>query len=147
MMVCCMRPACGCPPATPLKVVNRTVFVFTDILRRDPQYLKYTAAIERVLSSFDGVSEWPDITAFLLRFQKVRARRMTGIAGVLTNEAQALSAGAAYPVIPFKVIAAKRLAQCLNPALPAGVHLKALEVYTQIFERIGVRAARRVLLS
>lgn len=33
---------------------------------------------------------------------------------------------------------AKRLAQCLNPALPAGVHSKALEVYAQIFKTIGV---------
>jgi hypothetical protein len=32
----------------------------------------------------------------------------------------------------------KRLAQCLHPALPSGVHLKALEVYTVLFQNIGV---------
>lgn len=32
---------------------------------------------------------------------------------------------------------ARRLSQCLNPTLPAGVHQKALEVYTYIFSLIG----------
>ena len=32
----------------------------------------------------------------------------------------------------------KRLAQCLHPALPSGVHLKALEVYTVLFQNIGI---------
>ena len=31
----------------------------------------------------------------------------------------------------------KRLSQCMHPALPSGVHLKALESYNLIFERIG----------
>lgn len=31
----------------------------------------------------------------------------------------------------------KRLSQCMHPALPSGVHLKALETYNLIFERIG----------
>ena len=33
---------------------------------------------------------------------------------------------------------ANRLAQCLNPSLPSGVHQKSLEVYTYIFSMIGV---------
>jgi Dopey, N-terminal len=40
-------------------------------------------------------------------------------------------------VIPSKAIVARRLAQCLNPALPSGVHQKALEVYNYIFSMIG----------
>ena len=39
--------------------------------------------------------------------------------------------------VPSKAIVAKRLAQCLNPALPSGVHQKALEVYSFIFSMIG----------
>lgn len=42
-----------------------------------------------------------------------------------------------YRVIPCKLILGKRLSQCLNPALPAGVHIKALEVYDCIFEALG----------
>ena len=41
------------------------------------------------------------------------------------------------PVIPKKVTIGKRLAQCLHPALPSGVHLKALETYDIIFKCIG----------
>jgi hypothetical protein len=36
---------------------------------------------------------------------------------------------------------AKRLAQCLNPGFPAGVHQKTLEVYAYIFETIDVSIA------
>jgi hypothetical protein len=44
-----------------------------------------------------------------------------------------------FPVIPQKLTLAKRLAQCMNPALPSGVHLKALDTYDIIIGRIGVR--------
>lgn len=42
-----------------------------------------------------------------------------------------------YPVVPRRIIIAKRLAQCLHPALPSGVHLKALEIYDVIFKCMG----------
>ncbi|KAF9430197.1 hypothetical protein BGZ76_000932 [Entomortierella beljakovae] len=42
-----------------------------------------------------------------------------------------------YTVIPKSLTVAKRLAQCLNPALPAGVHGKTLDVYAYILESIG----------
>lgn len=45
---------------------------------------------------------------------------------------------AKFPVIPQKLTLAKRLAQCMNPALPSGVHLKALDTYEVLFGRIGV---------
>lgn len=44
-----------------------------------------------------------------------------------------------YPVIPKKGTIGKRLAQCLHPALPSGVHLKALESYDIIFKCIGTQ--------
>lgn len=47
--------------------------------------------------------------------------------------------------VPSKSIVAKRLAQCLNPALPSGVHQKALEVYAYIFSMIGRDALSRDL--
>lgn len=42
-----------------------------------------------------------------------------------------------YAVIPKRVTIGKRLAQCLHPNLPSGVHLKALETYDIIFKSIG----------
>lgn len=44
-----------------------------------------------------------------------------------------------FKEIPRKLIVAKRLSQCLNPALPTGVHQRALEVYTHILAVLGVR--------
>ena len=44
-----------------------------------------------------------------------------------------------YASVPFKVTVAKRLAQCLNPELPAGVHQKKLEVYDLIFTKINTK--------
>lgn len=40
-------------------------------------------------------------------------------------------------MIPSKSVVARRLAQCLNPTLPSGVHQKALEVYNYVFSLIG----------
>ena len=39
--------------------------------------------------------------------------------------------------MPRKLLIGKRLAQCLHPALPSGVHLKALECYNLILSQIG----------
>jgi hypothetical protein len=39
-----------------------------------------------------------------------------------------VSAPEQFTVIPHRHLLAKRLAQCLNPSLPGGVHLKAIEV-------------------
>ncbi len=44
-----------------------------------------------------------------------------------------------FKEIPRKVIVAKRLAQCLNPALPTGVHQRALDVYSHVLAVLGVR--------
>ena len=51
-----------------------------------------------------------------------------------------------YSEIPRKLIISKRLAQCLNPALPSGVHQRALDVYAFIFKLIGIDGLRRDLL-
>ena len=40
------------------------------------------------------------------------------------------------PYISEKITFAKRLAQCLNPVLPYGVHQQALRVYEQIFKNM-----------
>lgn len=49
------------------------------------------------------------------------------------------------PAVPSQAIVAKRLAQCLNPSLPSGVHQKALEVYAYLFSMIGKDALSRDL--
>ena len=42
-----------------------------------------------------------------------------------------------YPIIPRRILISKRLAQCMHPDLPPGVHQKALETYDIIFKCMG----------
>lgn len=42
-------------------------------------------------------------------------------------------------MLPRRLVISKRLAQCLHPALPSGVHLKALETYEIIFKIVGTK--------
>ncbi|KAJ1952367.1 hypothetical protein EC988_003594, partial [Linderina pennispora] len=89
------------------------------VYKSDPKYQKYVQLVERNLQSFDYVSEWADVTAFL------------------TKLSRALEIYQKFAIVPHKETVAKRLAQCLNPALPTGVHQKALALYAQIFKQIG----------
>ncbi|KAJ1730347.1 hypothetical protein LPJ61_003061 [Coemansia biformis] len=87
--------------------------------KSDPKFQKYVQLVERNLQSFEYVGEWADVTAFL------------------TKLGRSFEIYAQFAVVPHKETVAKRLAQCLNPALPTGVHQKALNIYNQIFRQIG----------
>ncbi|OKL55763.1 Protein dopey [Talaromyces atroroseus] len=90
-------------------------------LRKDKNYRRYATTVERALSLFDTtLQEWADYISFLSRLLKPHKQALQ-------------SHPPEIPVVPHKITVAKRLAQCLNPALPSGVHQKALEVYTYIF--------------
>ncbi|KAJ5506638.1 Dopey N-terminal [Penicillium expansum] len=86
-------------------------------LKKDKNYRRYASSVERALSLFDNaLQEWADYISFLGRLLKA----------LQTHPPD-------QPVVPHKVLVSKRLAQCLNPSLPSGVHQKTLEVYTYIF--------------
>ncbi|KAL2084817.1 hypothetical protein ACEWY4_020335 [Coilia grayii] len=88
-------------------------------LLSDPKYRNYVAAVDKALKNFEYSSEWADLISALGKLNKV-----------LQNNAK-------YQVVPKKLTIGKRLAQCLHPALPSGVHRKALETYEIIFKIIG----------
>ncbi|RAK97414.1 cellular morphogenesis regulator DopA [Aspergillus ibericus CBS 121593] len=89
-------------------------------LKKDKNYRRYATTVERALSLFDtALQEWADYISFLSRLLKALQ-----------------SHPADLPIVPHKLLVAKRLSQCLNPSLPSGVHQKALEVYTYIFNLI-----------
>ncbi|KAF7712841.1 Uncharacterized protein PECH_002582 [Penicillium ucsense] len=86
-------------------------------LKKDKSYRRYASSVERALSLFDNaLQEWADYISFLSRLLKALQSHPPD-----------------QSVVPHKVLVSKRLAQCLNPSLPSGVHQKALEVYTYIF--------------
>lgn len=93
----------------------------------DPKYKKYAQQVDRCLNSFDNVHEWADFIAFLKQLLKT------------------LQAYMQFKEIPRKIVVAKRLSQCLNPALPTGVHQRALDVYAHILGVIGLDGLRRDL--
>ncbi|KAJ3177300.1 hypothetical protein HDU87_004552 [Geranomyces variabilis] len=88
-------------------------------LNKDPKYRRYVQAIDKILQSFDTISEWADVIGFLTRLAKT------------------LLAHPGHTAIPRRLVLSKRLAQCLNPALPAGVHQKTIEIYAIILEASG----------
>ncbi|XP_067372078.1 protein dopey-2 isoform X2 [Channa argus] len=90
-------------------------------LQNDYRYRSYAAVIEKALRNFESSSEWADLISSLGKLNK------------------ALQTNLRYSLLPKRLIIGKRLAQCLHPALPSGVHLKALETYEVIFKIIGTK--------
>ena len=92
-----------------------------NLTRTDKPYKRYASNVERALSSFDSaLQEWADYISFLGRLLKALQTKPPNTT-----------------TIPFKTIVAKRLSQCVNPRLPAGVHQKTLDVYSYVFKTLG----------
>lgn len=106
----------------------------------DPKYKKYTQQVERCLNSFDNVHEWADCIAFLKQLLKVSSSHSLWNLILDFCVSQTFQSYMQFKEIPRKLIVAKRLAQCLNPALPTGVHQRALDVYSHILAVLGVSA-------
>ncbi|XP_054434158.1 protein dopey-2 [Pteronotus mesoamericanus] len=90
-------------------------------LLNDYRYKNYSSVIEKALRNFESSSEWADLISSLGKLNK------------------ALQSNLRYSLLPRRRVISKRLAQCLHPALPSGVHLKALETYEIIFKIVGTK--------
>ncbi|CAI6339107.1 unnamed protein product [Periconia digitata] len=113
--------------STPSPRVSRNTA--EDRLQKDKNFRRYAATVERALALWDtSQQEWADYISFLARLLKALQ-----------------SHPPITPVIPHSDTVALRLAQCLNPALPSGVHQKTLEVYDFVFATIGNEALSRDL--
>ncbi|KAJ9091457.1 hypothetical protein QFC19_009100 [Naganishia cerealis] len=88
----------------------------------DPRHRRYAHQVAKALATFGQVTEWADFSAFLSRLHKA-LQPPPGLGGAID--------------IPHKHVVAKRLAQGLNPALPNGVHQRAVDVYREILHTIG----------
>jgi hypothetical protein len=95
---------------------------FEGVDTKDKGYRRYVASVERALASFDTTQqEWADYISFLGRLLKALQTRPNDL-----------------HIIPESQAVSLRLAQCLSPALPSGVHQKALEVYAFVFSILKV---------
>lgn len=115
--------------ASPIAKKWRSQITSDEPPRKDKAFKTYSNSVQRSLSLFDtSLLDWSDYISFLSRLLK-----------------SLQSHPASITAIPSKALVAKRLAQCLNPSLPSGVHQKALEVYGYIFSMIGSDALSRDL--
>ncbi|XP_064461644.1 protein dopey-1-like isoform X2 [Ornithodoros turicata] len=85
----------------------------------DAKYRSYVTAVDKALKYFECTSEWADLISALGKLNKV------------------LQSHQRFQLIPRHITVSKRLAQCMHPALPSGVHLRALETYELIFRNVG----------
>ncbi|THH19017.1 hypothetical protein EW146_g2076 [Bondarzewia mesenterica] len=128
------------------RVSNRTAL--QQAYASDPKYKKYTQQVEKSLNSFDNVHEWADFIAFLKQLLKVRASLAVSCRERWLNAracVQTFQAYMQFKEIPRKIVVSKRLSQCLNPALPSGVHQRALDVYSHILAVVGSEGLKRDL--
>lgn len=82
---------------------------------------RYLLNVEKALATFETLQEWADYIAFLSRLQKALQ------IGDENVEPQSVD------WIPLSDQVSKKLALCLSPSLPNGVHQKALSIHESIF--------------
>lgn len=98
----------------------------TDLSPKDKRYL---ALVEKALSTFETLEEWADYIAFLSRLHKALQLPEDKPHSVLW--------------IPLAEQVLGKLALCLTPQLPNGVHQKALSVYDAVFGALTVKALNK----
>ncbi|KAI9892983.1 MAG: hypothetical protein M1814_000867 [Vezdaea aestivalis] len=92
-----------------------------EVFKKDKGYRKFAANIKETLNSFDAkLQDWADYISFLNRLLKAIHAHPSNVS-----------------ILPSKSVISQRLAQCMVPTLPNGVHQKAIEVYSAIFNLIG----------
>ncbi|RWS15080.1 protein dopey-1-like isoform X7 [Dinothrombium tinctorium] len=103
-------------------------------LMNDAKYRGFVQQIDKALKAFEYTTEWADLVSALGKLNKVST-----VAKLDCNcvPVKVLQNNTKYQVIPRRFLVGQRLAQCMHPALPSGVHLKALETYDLIFNCIG----------
>lgn len=99
------------------------IYVIADAeVARQPRYPAFAEQINKALAGFERAREWADLITCLQKLSKALGR-----------------SAPPFVTVPSRLLLGRRLAQCLNAALPSGVHLEALETYELLFHRIGVR--------
>ncbi|KAA8497522.1 Protein dopey-1 [Porphyridium purpureum] len=130
---------------------------------RGGKYALLRSELLNALHAFDRAQDWADLIHDLQRVNRILLKHASAapapaassssveaadetsqnqagnVTAAASNHAENGTSAAQYGYIPEKNLLAKRLAQCLTPSLPSGVHLKALETYHLVFGRIGPR--------
>ena len=77
---------------------------------------------KKILPRFDSAKDWSDLMTIMKNFKENLKKYSNCNMSKITD----------------KLLLGKRLAQCLNPSLPHGLHEITLEIYDTLFENIRV---------
>ncbi|KAK5114319.1 hypothetical protein LTR62_002570 [Meristemomyces frigidus] len=107
--------------SSPVPRIEQRRAVEDALFRADKGLRRYGLLVEKAVGSWEvSPQEWADYIAFLNRLLKAIQSHPKDV-----------------PTLPHSDAVASKLAQCLSPVLPSGVHQKALEVYEYIFQTFG----------
>ena len=84
-------------------------------------FKKFEKSLNNILSSSSGAASWSDLLPFTKEVRQLIEKKKEEINFALISEKNTLS---------------KRLAQCLNPECPGGVHEVVLNIYSTILQNI-----------
>ena len=84
-------------------------------------FKKFEKSLNNILSSSSGAASWSDLLPFTKEVRQLIEKKKDDINFALISEKNTLS---------------KRLAQCLNPECPGGVHEVVINIYSTILQNI-----------
>ena len=84
-------------------------------------FKKFEKSLNNILSSSSGAASWSDLLPFTKEVRQLIEKKKEDINFALISEKNTLS---------------KRLAQCLNPECPGGVHEVVINIYSTILQNI-----------
>jgi len=116
-----------------------------DDRRYQKEFRRFEQELFSVVISFEQAKEWADLSNVLARLHRVfttvpECLRQKPTAGLSMEELKQQSEAFYRKRLTksnMKKKLGRRLAQCLNPQLPSGVHLNTLKIYESIFNQIG----------
>ncbi|PHJ16807.1 n-terminal domain-containing protein, partial [Cystoisospora suis] len=130
------KPSPSSPPVSTATTPPPPPPSVTPIAWDSQEVRRYEGEVLTVLHTFDRAKEWADLNNCLQKLLRVFSHPAAAVSSSYAPFST-LGTPPFFPFVPHKAVVAKRLAQCLNPLLPSGVHTRALETYAAIFERIG----------
>ena len=99
---------------------------------------QYRYELKQALDGFQKTKEWADLIQNLSRLHKVfiKFKHIHDEFNEAVNSSPSVDAYR-HRILPHTVQVCKVLAMCLTPGRPAGVHLKAIEVYQAVFQNLS----------
>ena len=87
----------------------------------EKEFKNFDKEISNILSTSKGASNWTDLLTFTKKIHEILSKK--------ENDFN-------FNLITDKVILSKRLAQCLHPECPKGVHRVVIDIYDILFKNI-----------